>query len=162
MLRRKSYLSRTLSYLHASNSISRYRTFSSSLNRSSDPFPSVLEDVTSPLEITTVLRSGKGFKLRTLQDPEPHTIHGNLIIIDGEHFLWRPQLCSPQPGVLDIAPEAWGILDVLTPKPGTVLLCDRVDVEILVLGTGDKIMFVQRVREALAKMGMQVDVQDTV
>ena len=39
---------------------------------------------------------------------------------------------------------------------------DRIDIEILVLGTGDKIMFVQRVREALAKMGMQVDVQDTV
>jgi uncharacterized protein len=35
-------------------------------------------------------------------------------------------------------------------------------VEILVLGTGDSIMFVQRAREALAKMGMQVDVQDTV
>jgi uncharacterized protein len=35
-------------------------------------------------------------------------------------------------------------------------------VEILVLGTGDRIMFVQRAREALAKMGMQVDVQDTV
>ena len=30
------------------------------------------------------------------------------------------------------------------------------------LGTGDRIMFVQRVREALAKMGIQVDVQDTV
>ena len=118
--------------------------------------------MTSPLEITTVLRSGKGFKLRTLQDPEPHTIHGNLIIIDGEYFLWRPQLYSPQPGVLDIAPEAWGILDVITPKPGTFCICDRIDVEILVLGTGDRIMFVQRVREALAKMGIQVDVQDTV
>jgi uncharacterized protein len=35
-------------------------------------------------------------------------------------------------------------------------------VEIVVLGTGEKIMFVQRAREALAKMGMQVDVQDTV
>ena len=34
--------------------------------------------------------------------------------------------------------------------------------EILVLGTGDRIMFVQRVRETLAKMGIQVDVQDTV
>lgn len=30
------------------------------------------------------------------------------------------------------------------------------------LGTGDRIMFVQRVREALVKMGIQVDVQDTV
>jgi hypothetical protein len=35
-------------------------------------------------------------------------------------------------------------------------------VEIVVLGTGEKIMFVQRAREALATMGMQVDVQDTV
>ena len=157
-----SSFSRTLPGLLTSNSICRNRPFSSSLIRRFDPFPSVLEDVTSPLEVTTVLRSGKGFKLRTLQDPEPHTIHGNLIILDGEHFLWRPQLHSPQPGVLDIAPEAWAILDVITPKPGSFCPCDRVDVEILVLGTGDKIMLVQRVREALAKMGMQVDVQDTV
>lgn len=35
-------------------------------------------------------------------------------------------------------------------------------VEIVVLGTGEKIMFVQRAREALAKMGMQLDIQDTV
>ena len=35
-------------------------------------------------------------------------------------------------------------------------------VDILVLGTGDNIMFVPRVREILAKMGVQVDVQDTV
>ena len=34
--------------------------------------------------------------------------------------------------------------------------------EIVVVGTGDRIVFVQRVREALAKMGIQVDVQDTV
>ena len=34
--------------------------------------------------------------------------------------------------------------------------------EIVVLGTGDRIVFVKRVREALAKMGIQVDVQDTV
>jgi uncharacterized protein len=34
--------------------------------------------------------------------------------------------------------------------------------EFLVLGTGDRIVFVQRVREVLAKMGIQVDVQDTV
>jgi hypothetical protein len=119
MLRRTSYLSRTLLCLRTSNSICPNRHFSSSLIRRSDPLPSVLEDVTSPLEITSVLRSGKGFKLRTLQDPEPHTIYGNAIIIDGEYFLWRPQLYSPRPGVLDIAPEAWGILDVITPKPGT-------------------------------------------
>jgi hypothetical protein len=35
-------------------------------------------------------------------------------------------------------------------------------IEIVVLGTGGKIMFVQRAREALAKMGMQLDIQDTV
>jgi len=34
--------------------------------------------------------------------------------------------------------------------------------EILVLGTGNRIMYVQRAKEALAKMGIQVDVQDTV
>jgi antitoxin component of RelBE/YafQ-DinJ toxin-antitoxin module len=35
-------------------------------------------------------------------------------------------------------------------------------IEIVVLGTGENIMFVQRAREALAKMGMQLDIQDTV
>lgn len=30
------------------------------------------------------------------------------------------------------------------------------------LGTGDRILFMQRAREALEKLGIQVDVQDTV
>src|SRR5271155_986467 len=119
MLRRPVYLSRTIPPLRRTSPITVLRPFSSSVPRLLDPFPSVLEDVSSPLEITSVLRSGKGFKIRTLQEPEPHTIHGNLIVLDGEYFLWRPQLNTPQPGVLDIAPEAWGIFDVIAPKPGT-------------------------------------------
>jgi hypothetical protein len=95
------------------------RPFSSSLPHRIDPFPSVLEDVTSPLEITSVLRTGNGFKIRTLQEPEPRTIHGNVIVLDGEYFIWRPELSSPQPGVLDIAPDAWGVFEVITPKPGS-------------------------------------------
>jgi hypothetical protein len=35
-------------------------------------------------------------------------------------------------------------------------------IEILVLGTGDRIMLVKRAREVLEKLGIQVDVQDTV
>src|SRR5438045_4050309 len=106
MLRRTALFSRTATCLGRSNSPCHIRQFSSSFSRYSDPFPSVLQDSASPLEVTTVLRSGKGFKIRTLQEPEPHTIHGNLIILEGEYFLWRPQLHSPQPGVLDIPPEA--------------------------------------------------------
>jgi hypothetical protein len=121
MLRRIGYLPRTVFRLRTVTS-AHYAPFSISHIHRSEPFPSVLEDVGSPLEITTVLRSGKGFKLRTLQNPEPHTIHGNLIILNGEYFLWRPQLYSTQPGVLDIAHEAWGIFDVITPKPGTLFL----------------------------------------
>jgi hypothetical protein len=34
--------------------------------------------------------------------------------------------------------------------------------ELLVLGTGDNILFVQRAREALGKMGIQLDIQSTV
>ena len=30
------------------------------------------------------------------------------------------------------------------------------------LGTGDRILFMQQAREALAKLGIQVDIQDTV
>jgi hypothetical protein len=138
-----------------------YRPFSISLISRSEPLQSVLEDVLSPLEVTSVLRSGKGFKIRTLADPTPHAIHGNLILIDGECFLWRPRLQSPQPGVLDIAPESWGLLDVVAPKPGTHPL-NRLTAEILVLGTGDRIMLVKRVRETMAKMGIQIDVQDSV
>ena len=41
-------------------------------------------------------------------------------------------------------------------------VCREIDVEFVILGTGDKILFIERVRETLAKMGMQVDVQDTV
>ena len=97
-----------------------YPFSTSCLRRSdpSDPLPSLLEDVRSPLDITTVLRSGEGFKIRTLEEPTPFTINGNLVILDGQYFLWRPKLYSPGPGVLDIAPESWGILDVITPKPG--------------------------------------------
>src|SRR5271154_6109203 len=126
MLRRTVYLSRTLPPLRRICPTALLRPFSSSLPPLIDPFPSVLEDVSSPLEITSVLRSGKGFKIRTLQEPEPHTIHGNLIVLDGEYFLWRPQLSTPQPGVLDIAPEAWGIFDVITQKPGR-FLDDEID-----------------------------------
>jgi hypothetical protein len=141
MLRRTVYLSRVVFCLRATNSVRGLRAFSNSYIRSSDPFPSVLENVVSPLEVTSVLRSGKDFKLRTLQDPEPRTVHGNLIVLDGEHFLWRPQLYSPQPGVLDIAPESWGILDVISPKPGTSEQPKRLrQLEIVILGTGDKIM----------------------
>jgi len=87
--------------------------------RQGDPLPSVFEGVSAPLEVTTVLRTGKGFKIRTIQDPEnPRTIHGNLFILHGDYFLWRPTLQFPSPNTLDIAPESWGILDVITPKPG--------------------------------------------
>jgi len=101
----------------------RRRPFSASLVRrtedGTDPFQSVLEDVQSPLEITSVLRSGQGFKIRTLANPnDPHTVHGNVLLLDGEYFLWRPQLSCPAAGVLDIAPEAFGMLDVVVPKPG--------------------------------------------
>jgi hypothetical protein len=72
-------------------------------------------------------------------------------------------LNSPQPGVLDIATESWGILDVISPKPGTSMQPKRLRrLEIVILGTGDRIMFVQRAKEALAKMGIQLEVQDTV
>jgi hypothetical protein len=111
-------LSRNLTCIRTLNALPP-RLFSTSHCRRTDPFPSVHEDVTSPLEITSVLRSGKGIKIRTLQDPTPHTIHGNIIILDGEYFLWRPQLQWRQPGVLDINVSSWGILDVVTPKPGT-------------------------------------------
>jgi len=122
-----------------------------------------LEDVSSPLEITSVLRSGQGFKLRTLDDPNPRTLHGNLIVVDGQSFLWRPNLRCPHSGVLDITPESWGIFDVVAPKPGMLSWFARwLMLEIVVLGTGDRIMSVRRVRETLAKLGMQVDVQDTV
>lgn len=144
------------------NSIQGLRSFSNSYIRPSDPFPSVLENVESPIEVTSVLRTGKGFKLRTLQDPEPRTVHGNLIVLDGEYFLWRPQLYSPQSGVLDITPESWGILDVITPKPGTPMQTRLRQLEMVVLGTGDRIMSVQRAREVLAKMGIQLEIQDTV
>src|SRR5271170_7262877 len=115
MLRRTIYHSRTLPIYHCNR---HPRPFSASFKPRSDVLPSLLEDASSPLEVTTVLRSGQGFKIRTRINPDPHTVHGNLIILHGEYFLWKPQLHSPQPGVLDIAPEAWGILDVISPKPG--------------------------------------------
>ena len=96
-----------------------YRPFSIASIRRSDALQSVLEGVYSPLEVTSVLRTGQGFKLRTLAQSTPFTVHGNLMLIDGEYFLWRPKLQFPQPGVLDIAPESWGLLDVIAPKPGT-------------------------------------------
>jgi len=142
-----------------------HRTLSSTpYLRQGDPLPSVFEGVSAPLEVTTVLRTGKGFKIRTIQDPEnPRTIHGNLFILHGDYFLWRPTLHVPSPNTLDIAPESWGILDVITPKPGMANCMFQADwEELLVLGTGDNILFVQRAREALGKMGIQLDIQSTV
>jgi hypothetical protein len=97
----------------------RFRPFTSSSIRCTESLHSVLEDVSSPVEVTSVLRSGKGFKVRTLADSGPHTIHGNILLVDGEYFLWRPKL-TPQPSVLDISPESWGLFDVIAPKPGTL------------------------------------------
>ena len=97
------------------------RLFSTSFRvQQSDPLPSILADVSTPLDVTSVLRNGQGFKIRTLADPAPRILHGNLVVVHGEYFLWRPTLSSPQSGTLDIAPESWGIFDVITPKPGII------------------------------------------
>jgi hypothetical protein len=95
------------------------RLLSTSSTSFPDPLPSILEDVTSPVEITSILQSGKGFKIRTSEDPTPRKVHGNLIAVENEYFIWRPQLYSPQIDVLDISPDAWGIFDVIVPKPGS-------------------------------------------
>lgn len=98
-----------------------HRAFSTAPLRKedNDTLQSVFEDVQSPLEVTSVLRNGKGFKIRTLANPDdPHTVHGNVLLVDGEYFLWRPRLRASEPGVLDISPESFGILDVLASKPG--------------------------------------------
>jgi hypothetical protein len=38
------------------------------------------------------------------------------MILEGEYFLWVPKLYSPAPGVLDIAPESCGLLEIITPN----------------------------------------------
>ena len=54
-------------------------------------------------------------------------------------------------GIINLPRHAWGLLDVLYPKP-----------DLLILGTGAKLwMLSKETREALSALGIRVDVMDT-
>ena len=94
-----------------------------------------------------------------------------ILLLGGEAFTWRPwdavevassssggdtvvakigSMLSPL-GVLNITAPAWGLLEVLYPKP-----------DLLILGTGRKLWQVSgETRALLIGMGIRVDVMDT-
>lgn len=82
------------------------------------------------------------------------------LLAAGEAFAWRPWLtASPSvrtqlvnsKGQFDIGQEAWGLLDLMWPKP-----------DILVIGTGSSITPLSVAdRQRLSNLGIRVEVQDT-
>lgn len=84
-----------------------------------------------------------------------------VLLFGGEAFTWKPwmqgkptnrigELLS-KTGVMNLPPNAWGLLSVLYPKP-----------DLLILGTGSKLwMLSKETREALSALGIRVDVMDT-
>ena len=79
-----------------------------------------------------------------------------VMLVAGEAFQWRPWECSGgsvknKRGQFDVDKQAWGILDLVWPKP-----------DLLVLGTGERIMPVSpETRAAISELGVRIEVQDT-
>lgn len=84
-----------------------------------------------------------------------------VLLIGGHAFSWRPWLATSsrnRTGMLNSkgawevsAPEAWGILETIFPKP-----------DLLILGLGRNVLPVGReTKERLHKLGIKIDIQDT-
>ncbi len=86
-----------------------------------------------------------------------------IILVGGEAYLWRPwEATSPttepaamlsKVGTLDIGGSrgAWGLLELLWPKP-----------DLLILGTGGKVWPLSKeTREHINGLGVRIDVMDT-
>ena len=82
------------------------------------------------------------------------------LLVAGEAFSWRPwDAVSPSQqgdqaakmGQWDIPGTAWGLLELVWPKP-----------DLLILGTGGRMRQVsKRTRDLVAEMGVRLDVLDT-
>lgn len=111
------------------------------------------------------------------------------LLVGGEAFSWRPWLAGERArpsgkgrmmnkkGQWDVEKEAWGLLDLVWPKPGEALypLCprnlgrkkrvvatDRRDIDLLILGLGPSTHPISpETRRHINSLGIRVDVQDT-
>ncbi|KAI5813630.1 hypothetical protein BZA77DRAFT_284514 [Pyronema omphalodes] len=80
------------------------------------------------------------------------------ILLHNEAFKWRPcmlgdsiEATAIKTGILKLGREAWGLLDVVAPKP-----------ELLIVGTGKRsLMLSKEDRERIMELGIRVDVMDT-
>ncbi|KAL0634721.1 hypothetical protein Q9L58_006317 [Maublancomyces gigas] len=85
-------------------------------------------------------------------------VHDGVILLNNEVFQWRPALKGgPEEskaktrGMLELVEEAWGLLDVVYPKP-----------ELLILGTGAKTLMVSpKIRTRISELGIRLDVMST-
>lgn len=88
--------------------------------------------------------------------------HGDgMLLLGGQAFAWRPWLATSSRshgGMLNskggweaTAPEVWGALEAVFPKP-----------DLLILGLGQNVLPIGwETKERLYKMGIRIDVQDT-
>lgn len=83
---------------------------------------------------------------------------GGALLVHAEAFEWRPAVRGSdaerravQQGTLELGPEAWGLLDVVHPKP-----------EMLIVGTGRRTLLLSKKdRDMITELGIRMDVMDT-
>lgn len=82
-----------------------------------------------------------------------------VLLIAGEAFSWRPWEAAGgkrlklvnEKGQWDVGDEAWGVLDLVWPKP-----------DLLILGLGKDMRPISpKVRQYINSLGIRVDIQDT-
>ncbi|EME83475.1 uncharacterized protein MYCFIDRAFT_17662, partial [Pseudocercospora fijiensis CIRAD86] len=89
-------------------------------------------------------------------------VGSGVLLVGGECFRWRPWVREGRApsisghlrnskGQLDIPRHAWGILDLVWPKP-----------DLLILGTGEKVIpLAPQTRKDINELGIRIEVQDT-
>lgn len=78
-------------------------------------------------------------------------VGSGVLLIGGEAFSWKPEKLVNSKQQLEPDAEAWGVLDLVWPKP-----------DLLILGTGARIVPPSvETRRRIAALGIRVEVQDT-
>lgn len=120
---------------------------------------------------------------------------GGALLVHAEAFEWRPAVRGSdaerravQQGTLELGPEAWGLLDVVHPKPGMPALrssphptpphpsivhnaqrrarenrnLTKRTAEMLIVGTGRRTLLLSKKdRDMITELGIRMDVMDT-
>ncbi|KAI5851440.1 hypothetical protein DFP73DRAFT_537165 [Morchella snyderi] len=84
-------------------------------------------------------------------------INDGVMLLNSEAFVWKPiaqggpEESKAKKGVLELTEEAWGLLDVVYPKP-----------ELLILGTGHRTLLLSpKTKARISELGIRLDVMST-